>query len=75
MTESFRLTAIGIVVGFALSVAAATVWRASCTESHRPIRRPIAGVFVLLTVASLLACYLPARRAASPDPMVVLRTE
>jgi ABC-type lipoprotein release transport system permease subunit len=34
-----------------------------------------ASVFVLLAAASLLASYLPARRAASTDPMVVLRTE
>jgi ABC-type lipoprotein release transport system permease subunit len=34
-----------------------------------------AGVFVVLAGASLLASYLPARRVASTDPMVVLRTE
>jgi ABC-type antimicrobial peptide transport system permease subunit len=75
MAESFRLTAIGIVAGFALSLAAGTVL-ARVLFGITPTDPPTyLGVSVLLAVASLVACYLPARRAARTDPLVALRTE
>ena len=33
------------------------------------------GVVLLISTITLLACWLPARRAASVDPMVALRNE
>ena len=64
----------GVVAGVALSVAfnkLATKW---VTESSRdPLI--LGGVTLLLVVAAALACVVPARRAASVDPMEALRCE
>jgi len=62
----------GLVVGLVLSIAfdkLATKW---VTESSRdPLI--LTGVTLLLIIAAALACLVPARRAASIDPMEALR--
>jgi predicted permease len=75
ISESFRLTALGLVIGFALSVAVGMVLARVLYGVTPTDPATFGSVFVLLAGASLLASYLPARRAASTDPMVVLRTE
>jgi predicted permease len=73
--DSLRLTALGLVIGFALSAAVATVL-ARVLYGITPTDPPTyLGVFAVLTVSSLLASYLPARRAARTDPLQALRTE
>lgn len=73
--DSLRLTAIGLAIGFALSAGVATVL-ARVLYGITPTDPPTyLGVFALLTAASLVASYLPARRAARTDPLQALRTE
>ena len=70
-----RSTAVGLAIGFALSLAAGVAFRSLLIGVTPTDPRTYLGVFVLLAAASLLACYLPARRVARIDPLQALRDE
>ena len=75
LREGLMLTTIGLVLGFLLSAASGNALRGILFGVTPTDAVTYAGVFVLLSVVSLLACYLPARRAAGIDPTVALRQE
>jgi putative ABC transport system permease protein len=73
--RSAGLTAIGIAVGL-VAAFATTRWLGSLLFEVSPVDPVILiGGSALLAVVSLLASFLPARRAAAVDPMLALRTE
>jgi putative ABC transport system permease protein len=75
MAYSARLTLAGLVAGVA-AAAAATRLLAGLLFAVSPLDvRIYLGVSALLAAVALLASYLPTRRAAAVDPMVVLRNE
>jgi putative ABC transport system permease protein len=75
LREGLAMTAVGGAIGLVLSVVTATALRSILYGVTATDARTYAGVVTLLSAASLVACYLPARRAASIDPMQALRDE
>ena len=75
VSQGLRLALLGSVLGLATAAGLARIL-ASLLYAVRPLD-PVTfgGVLLLLSVATLFACWLPARRASRVDPMVALRSE
>jgi predicted permease len=73
--EGARFSAIGIILGLG-GAFAVTRWLSSELYGVSAVD-PItyAGVAAVMALVSMLACYLPARRAMRVDPLVALRYE
>jgi putative ABC transport system permease protein len=73
--EGMMRAGLGLFVGLALSLGLTRIL-ASQLFAVSALDPPTFGtVFVLLAGVALLACYIPARRAAHVDPLVALRYE
>ena len=75
LTQGLRTVFIGTIVGVAGSFALTRAIRSLLFGVTATDPLTFAAVVVLLIFAALLACYIPARRAAKVDPMVALRYE
>jgi putative ABC transport system permease protein len=73
--EGMRLALIGLAIGLSASLALSR-WLKDLLFAVEPTD-PVtfSAIVFLLMVAALLACYLPARRAAKIDPLSALRHE
>jgi putative ABC transport system permease protein len=73
--QGARLTAAGVAIGLAVSVAAARVIR-TLLFGIAPTDPAVFGLTVMVIIGvALAAALVPARRASTIDPMTVLRTE
>jgi macrolide transport system ATP-binding/permease protein len=75
LKEAATLIAIGLAVGLVCSIAAATLMRTLLFSVRSWDVPTLAAVATVLAVSALLASYIPARRAASLDPVETLRAE
>jgi predicted permease len=75
LREGMRLAVLGLVVGIAGAFAAGRVLASLLSEVKPGDPAIFAATATLLAVVALIACYLPARRAARLDPMTALRYE
>jgi ABC-type antimicrobial peptide transport system permease subunit len=73
--QGLRLTAAGLFAGVGVSMMLTRFLRGVLFGVATTDWLTYASVAILLCVVALVACYLPARRAASIDPMQALRTE
>jgi predicted lysophospholipase L1 biosynthesis ABC-type transport system permease subunit len=72
--QGVRIVGIGLAVGLAASLAVAHLMRSFIIVSSTDPATYL-GVSAILVAVALLACTIPARRAASIDPMQALRSE
>jgi len=75
MIQGLTLVLIGMLLGLAGSLALTRLLRGFLYEISALDPFTFASALVLLTIVSVLACWLPARRASKVDPMVALRHE
>ncbi len=73
--EGGKLGAIGVALGLAGSVALTRLMASMLFGISATDRITFAGAAILLFGLTMLACYLPARRAVRIDPMAALRCE
>ena len=73
--QSLGMLLIGIVIGLAGAFALTRLMRTLLFEVTATDPLTYISVIGLLAVVALLACYIPARRAAKVDPLIALRYE
>ena len=73
--QGLRLALVGVAIGLISSLALTRLMSTLFfnVSAHDPLT--LVSVCAVLTVVTLMACYIPARRAMRVDPMTALREE
>jgi putative ABC transport system permease protein len=75
LKQGFWLTMVGVLLGLAAAFALTRLLSGLLFGVGAVDAMTFATISVLLVIVSLLACYLPARRAMRIDPLSALRYE
>ena len=76
IVAGLRLVLAGVAIGLVVSLLLGRAVEAQLWPGVKPYDPvTLASTVVLLLATGVLACWIPARRAAQVDPMVALRYE
>jgi macrolide transport system ATP-binding/permease protein len=75
LRQGWSMTMAGVAVGLSAAFAVTRLFRSLLVGVTATDAVSFIGTTLLLVVVALLACYVPARRAAALDPLQALRNE
>jgi predicted permease len=75
LRQALQLVVAGLLIGLASALALSRLLASSLFEVHSWDPATFALVPALFLTTALVACLIPARRAAKADPMAILRSE
>jgi putative ABC transport system permease protein len=75
VSEGLRLSGAGVVIGVFAALAVTRVMRSLLVGVGTTDPITFAAIIVLFVAVAMMASWVPARRAASVDPMVAIRDE